>query len=111
MRKRIFPLVEIIINVGCISFFFIKIIRYSVVLPNNPPYFLFLYPYQNLIDINLLWLFLLNIFFLFTSVLLASLCLFQNKRFLKIVNLIVFILTVFLYGITMFIACNVGRGF
>lgn len=111
MRKKIFPLVEIILNVGCICFFFIKIIRYTVVLPNNPPYFLYLCPYQNLIDTNLLWLFLLNIFFLFTSALLASLCLFQNKGSLKIVNLIVFILTLFLYSITIFIAFNVGRGF
>ena len=111
MRKRIFPLVEILVNISCLPFFFIKMIRYSVVLPNNPPYFLYVCPYQNLADSDLLWLFLLNIFFLFTSALLASLCLFQNKHALKIVNLIVFIFTVFLYGITMLIAFNVARGF
>ena len=111
MRKKIFPLVEIIVNIGCISLFFIKIIRYTVVLPNNPPYYLYLCPYQNLIDTNLLWLFLLNIFFLFTSAVLASLCLFQNKRSLKIVNIIVFILAVLLYGITMYLAFGVSRHF
>lgn len=111
MRKKIFPLVEIIVNIGCISLFFIKIIRYTVVLPNNPPYYLYLCPYQNLIDTNLLWLFLLNIFFLFISAVLASLCLFQNKRSLKIVNIIVFILAVLLYGITMYLAFGVSRHF
>ncbi len=111
MRKKIFPLVEIIVNIGCISLFFIKIIRYTVVLPNNPPYYLYLCPYQNLIDTNLLWLFLLNIFFLFTSAVLASLCLFQDKRSLKIVNIIVFILAVLLYGITMYLAFGVSRYF
>ena len=111
MRKKIFPFVEIIVNIGCISLFFIKIIRYTVVLPNNPPYYLYLCPYQNLIDTNLLWLFLLNIFFLFTSAVLASLCLFQDKRSLKIVNIIVFILAVLLYGITMYLAFGVSRYF
>ena len=111
MRKRIFPLVEILVNIACLPFFFIKMIRYTVVLPDNPPYFLYLCPYQNLIDSDLLWFFWLTIFFLFTSVLLAALCLFQDKRSLKIVKLVVFILTVFLYGITMLLAFNVARGF
>lgn len=110
-KQKIILSGQIIINILCVPFFFIKLIHYEGIFPDGSTVNYYFSPMQNLFDSEQGWLFILSCFFIFGSILFSVLNLLIKNRYIQIITHVIFIISIAMYLIAIMFAIGVGRGF